>query len=151
MNETRSRRKRRWVRLLQRYVLNPPMKVLSWAGLARGTVLLETRGHRTGRIRRHVVLLHGDGATRWIIAEHGTHASYVRNLQADSHVRIRIHRRWYDAHAQAVLDDDAEARLDSFGEPRHAAAIRRFGTDLTTIRIDLMDTSASSAEPAGKR
>lgn len=146
MSEARSRRKRRWVRLLQRYVLNPPMKLLTWAGLVPGTVLLETRGHRTGKARRHVVLLHGDGATRWIIAEHGTHASYVRNLQADPHVRIRMHRCWHAAHAQALLDDDAEARLDGFGEPRGAAAIRRFGTDLTTIRIDLdIETTAIPA------
>jgi deazaflavin-dependent oxidoreductase (nitroreductase family) len=78
-----------------------------------------------------------DGDTGWVVAEQGTHAGYVRNLQADPHVRVRIARRWRDATAAVVADDDPEERLASFGRASHAKAVRRFGTELTTIRFDL--------------
>lgn len=147
MDGSSDTRKRRRVRLLQRYVLNPPMKLLTWAGLTPGHVLLETLGRRTGKVRRNVVLMHREGDTGWIIAEHGTHAGYVRNLQADPHVRVRLRRRWYPAHARILANDDAEARLESFDQPRHAADIRRFGTKLTTIRIDIDPQPAATTSP----
>ena len=81
--------------------------------------------------------LHVDGGTGWIIAEQGRHAGYVRNLQAHPEVRVRRGRRWVPARAEVVDGDDVEARLDSFGRRSHAAAVRSFGTDLVTIRLDL--------------
>jgi deazaflavin-dependent oxidoreductase (nitroreductase family) len=115
-------RKRRRVRFLQRYLLNPPIKLLVWAGLVPGHVLIETKGRRSGKRRRNVVGLHLDGDTGWIVAEHGRHAGYVRNLVADPDVRVRIGRRWRPANARVVDDDDPEARLDSFGRRSHAGA-----------------------------
>ncbi len=64
--------KRRLVRLLQKYVLNPPVK----AALALGSVppthaLLETIGRTTGKPRRNPVGngLSYDGRTFWLVAE----------------------------------------------------------------------------------
>jgi deazaflavin-dependent oxidoreductase (nitroreductase family) len=130
-------RKRRRVRLLQRYVLNPPAKLAVWAGLVPGYVLVETRGRRTGKRRRNVVGVKLDGRTGWVVAEHGRHAGYVRNLEAEPDVRVRLRGRWRPARATVVDDDDPQARLDTFGRRTHAATLRRFGTDLTTIRLDL--------------
>ena len=48
-------RKRRRVRLYQRWVLNPPMKVMVWLGLVRGHVIVQTTGAKTGKCRRTVV------------------------------------------------------------------------------------------------
>lgn len=127
--------KRRRVRLLQRYFLNPPIKLLTWAGLLPGHGLIETHGRRSGKRRRNVVGLHLEGDTAWIVAEHGRHAGYVSNLEADRHVRVRIGRRWRPAEAHIVVDDDPKARLDQFGRRSHAAAVRRFGTELTTVRL----------------
>lgn len=135
--QTDDARKRRRVRVVQRYLLNPPVKVVVWAGLAPGHGLLETKGRRTGKRRRTVVGIHLDGVTGWIVAEQGRHAGYVRNLQADPAVRVRIARRWHPARAEVVADDDPVARLERFGRRSHAAAVRRFGTDLLTIRLDL--------------
>lgn len=132
------RRKRRRVRWLQRYVLNPPVKVVVWAGLASGYGLLETTGRRTGKRRRNVVGMHVEGDTGWVIAEQGRHAGYVQNLHADPQVRVRIGRRWRPARAYLVADDDVQARLDAFGRRAHAASIRRFGTDLATVRVDFV-------------
>jgi deazaflavin-dependent oxidoreductase (nitroreductase family) len=125
---------------MQRYVLNPPMKLLVWFGLVPGHVLIETRGKRTGTRRTTVVGMHVEDGTGWIVAEQGGHAGYVRNLQADKAVRVRISRRWCRARAEVVTDDDPNTRLDSFGRRSHAAAVRRFGTSLSTIRVDLSPT-----------
>jgi deazaflavin-dependent oxidoreductase (nitroreductase family) len=121
-----SQRRRRRVRLLQRYLLNPPMKLMAWAGLLPGHVLIETRGRRTGKRRRNVVGMHLEGTTGWVVAEHGRHAGYVRNLAADPDVRVRIGRSWRPARAHVVDDDDPQTRLDTFGRHSHAAAVRRF-------------------------
>jgi deazaflavin-dependent oxidoreductase (nitroreductase family) len=129
--------KRRWVRRAQRYVLNPPVKLAVWTGLAPGYAIVETTGRRSGKHRHNVVGMKVDGTTGWVVAEHGRHAGYVHNLVARPEVRVRVGRHWHPAHAEVVDDDDAQARLDTFGHRSHAAAVRRFGTELTTIRFDL--------------
>ena len=141
MSDPRVDRKRRRVRLLQRYLLNPPAKAVVWAGLVPGYVLVETRGRRTGKRRRTVVGMHLEGATGWVVAEQGCHAGYVRNLESDPRVRVRVGRRWRDGTAAVVDDDDVEARLDAFGRRAHASSVRRFGTDLRTVRVELHATS----------
>jgi deazaflavin-dependent oxidoreductase (nitroreductase family) len=128
-------RKRRVVRLLQRYLLNPPMKLMAWAGLSRGRVLVETMGRRSGKRRRTVVGMKLDGPTGWVVAEQGRHAGYVQNLVASPDVRVRLHRAWRPAQAHIVTNDDPQARLGMFGRS-HASAVRRFGTDLLSIRFD---------------
>lgn len=130
-------RRRRRIRWLQRYLLNPPAKLATWAGLAPGYVLLETRGRRSGKIRRNVLGMHRDGDVGWIVAEQGRYAGYVRNLEAAPHVRVRVKGRWRPATAHIVADDDPVARLATFGRRTHAATVKRFGTDLTSIRVDL--------------
>ncbi len=137
VDDARDRRRRR-VRLVQRYVLNPPMKVMAWAGLLPGYLLIETKGRRTGRRRRNVVGMYLEGNTGWVVAEHGRAAGYVGNLEANPDVRVRMGRTWRRARAQIVESDDAEARLDAFGRRSHAAAVRRFGTELTTVRFDFV-------------
>ncbi len=117
-------------------MLNPPVKLAVWAGLLPGYVLVETRGARTGKRRRNVVGMHLDGNSGWVVTEHGRHAGYVRNLDADPEVRVRIRRRWRRARAYVVDEDDAQARLDAFDRPSHAAVVRRFGTELTTVRFE---------------
>ena len=140
VDSSRDARKRRRVRALQRYVLNPPMKLLVWFGLVPGHVLIETRGRRTGTRRTNVVGMHVEDGTGWIVAEQGAHAGYVHNLQADPAVRVRVSRRWRRGRAEVIPDDDPDARLDSFGRRSHAAAVRRLGTSLSTIRVDLSPT-----------
>lgn len=128
--------RRRRVRLLQKYVLNPPVKLGVHLGLVPGHALLETVGRKTGAVRRTVVGVHVAGPTVWIVAEQGRHAGYVANLRANPRVRLRLQRGWQEGHAQIVPDDDPQRRLDQFGRG-HAAAVRRFGTALLTVRVDL--------------
>lgn len=135
----RAARRRKRVRLVQRYLLNPPMKMMTWIGLVPGHVIIETKGRQSGRRRRTVVGMHVEDGTGWVVAEHGRHAGYVRNLEADSAVRVRRGFSWCSARAHIVDGDDPQARLETFGRRSHAAAVRRFGTDLTTVRVDFTE------------
>ncbi len=106
-------------------------------GARAGYALVETTGRRTGKRRRSVVGVKVDGSTGWVVAEQGRHAGYVTNLEAHPDVRVRLGRHWRRARATIVDDDDPQARLDTFGRRAHAATVRRFGTELTTVRLDL--------------
>lgn len=132
--------KRRLVRLLQKYVINPPLKAAFALGLVPPThALLETRGRRSGQPWRNPVGngLAADGNTFWIVAEHGHQAGYVRNIVADPHVRLKIGRRWRLGVAEILDDDDPRARLRTIGKLINAAMVRAMGTDLLTVRVDL--------------
>ena len=63
------------VRTLQRYTINPLMRLLLAIGInPLGVAILETRGHASGKIRRVPVGNGRKGDSFWIIAEHGTRA-----------------------------------------------------------------------------
>jgi len=134
--ETDAIRRRRTIRL-QRYVLNPPMKAITWLGLSPRHVLIETTGRVSGKQRRTIVGAHRDGATLWIVAEQGRHAGYVRNLEATPAIRVRLRGRWRAATATVLDDDEPIARLATFGDEKHAALVQKFGTSLLTVRVDL--------------
>jgi len=74
--------KRRASKFASVRLLNPVMVRLLEAGLVpRGWALLETTGRSSGVPRRVPV---GDGLRGerfWIVAEHGRHADYVRNME----------------------------------------------------------------------
>jgi deazaflavin-dependent oxidoreductase (nitroreductase family) len=139
--------KRRVVHFLQRYLFNPPVKLLFAAGLVRpGYALLETIGRKSGKPRRTPV---GDGRVGgqfWIVAEHGRKAGYVRNIEASPRVRLKLRggfrSRWHTGTAHILSEDDPRARQDWLarqvrGAGSNAAAVRFFGTELLTVRIDL--------------
>jgi deazaflavin-dependent oxidoreductase (nitroreductase family) len=134
-----AQQKRRQVRRLQKYVVNPPTKLAVGLGLVPGHALVETVGRKTGRRRRTVVGVHRDGGALYVVTEQGRHAGYVRNIEAQPRIRVRLGRRWYDATARLLDDDDVDSRLESFGRPRHARLVRQVGTALTTLRIDLAE------------
>lgn len=131
-------RKRRWVTTLQVKVLNPPIEALAARGLVPGVALLETTGRKSGRPRRTPVSQGLDRATDtfWIVAEFGRRAAYVRNIEADPRVRLRIGRRWRSGVASVLAGDDPLARQAHMSK-LNAATVRAMGTDLLTIRVDL--------------
>jgi deazaflavin-dependent oxidoreductase (nitroreductase family) len=135
--------KARAVRLTHKYLLNPPVRGLFALGLVPPThVLLETTGRQTGKPRQNPVGNGLDGDTLWIVAEHGRSANYVRNLEADPRVRVKIGRRWRRGTATVLPDDDPRARLERIGRRVNGFMVRAVGTDLLTIRVDLDPESA---------
>src|SRR5262252_3796490 len=135
------------VHTVQKYLLNPPIKLALALGLPLpGYALLETKGRKTGKPRRTPV---GDGRMGnqfWLVAEHGMKAGYVRNIERDPHVRLKLRKglmyRWHTGTARLLSDDDPRGRQrwlashlpSSAGNSR---AVRLFGTQLLTVRIDL--------------
>lgn len=131
-------RKWRRIRAIQRYAVNPPMKAALWLGILPRHALLETTGRTTGTPRRVPVGACRDDDTVWIVSEHGRRSAYVRNIEADPAVRLRMGGRWRTGQADILDDDDASARLDACRWfPGHVSTVRRVGTDLTTVRIEL--------------
>jgi len=137
----------RIVHALQKYLLNPPIKLVFAIGLAvPGYALLETIGRKTGKPRRTPV---GDGRVGeqfWLVAEHGMKAGYVRNIARNPRVRLQLRDgwkgRWRTGTAHLLVDDDPVERqrwlaIHLPSSAGNARAVRLFGTQLLTVRIDL--------------
>jgi deazaflavin-dependent oxidoreductase (nitroreductase family) len=135
--------KYRPVTFAQRRVANPVVRsVLDRGWRVPGYALLETTGRRSGLPRRNPVGDGLDGDTFWIVSEHGRRSAYVRNIEADPRVRVRVRGRWRSGLAHVLPDDDPRQRQRKLAARRFAArvnavAVRSLGTDLLTVRIDL--------------
>jgi deazaflavin-dependent oxidoreductase (nitroreductase family) len=130
-------RKRRWSRFASVKVLNPLMRRALETGLVPGWALLETTGRRSGQPRRVPV---GDGlrgAQFWIVAEHGRHANYVRNIEQNPRVRVKVRRRWLEGTAHLLPDDDPRARLRMLRRPWNDFALRAMASEMLVVRVDL--------------
>lgn len=115
-------------------IINPVMRHL--AGRFPGQALLETTGRRTGRARRTPVGGRVRNGSFWMVSNHGTGSDYVRNLEAEPRVRVRLGSRWRTGTAHLLPDDDPRARLRAL-PAFNSFMVRRFATDPLTIRIDL--------------
>jgi deazaflavin-dependent oxidoreductase (nitroreductase family) len=136
------------VRTFQRWTINPLMRLLLAIGTnPLGLAILETRGRVSGKPRRTPVGNGRMGEEFWIIAEHGFRAGYVRNIQRDPRVRVRLRvglrYRWVPGLATVLPDDDPLARqrriirwhpLRAF----NAMNVRVLGADLLTVRVRLL-------------
>lgn len=130
--------KRRLTTALARRVVNPLVKTLFALGVAPpGYALLETTGRKSGEPRSTPVSNGLQGDVFWIVAEHGRRAGYVRNIEANPRVRVKVRRRWRSGTARVVPEDDAEARLKTVGSLISRTAVRAMRTDPISVRIDL--------------
>lgn len=144
-------------RTVQRYTINPLMRLLLTIGInPLGVAILETRGHISGKTRRVPVGNGRKGSSFWIIAEHGARAGYVHNIQHDPHVRVRLRTglryRWVPGIATVRPDDDPLARqrhIIAWHPLRalNAINVRVLGADLLTVHVQL-DT-AQTGNPSG--
>jgi deazaflavin-dependent oxidoreductase (nitroreductase family) len=136
------------VRTFQRWIINPLMRALLAIGLnPLGLAILETRGRTSGRLRRTPVGNGRKGNSFWIIAEHGLRAGYVRNIQHDPRVRVRLRvgwrHRWIPGIATILPNDDALARQRRIIRwhplrTLNAINVRVLGADLLTVHIQLL-------------
>jgi deazaflavin-dependent oxidoreductase (nitroreductase family) len=135
--------KRRLSKFVTTRLVNPLVRPLLEHGLAPRThALLETTGRVSGLPRR-VPLGNGlRGREFWIVTEHGFATDYVKNIQHDPRVRVKVGRRWHAGTAHLLPEDDVAARLRFLKRPVNDALLRAVGTEHITVRIDL-------DEPAG--
>ena len=127
-------------------LLNPLVRAAVRLGLPLPlVVILETRGRKSGQPRRIPVGKAVTGDTLWIVAEHGRRAAYVKNIEADPHVRVRIGRNWRTGIAHILYDDDWRERQRQLPNRLNSAAVRLVGTEHLTIRVDL----GGAPRPAG--
>lgn len=98
--------------------------------------LLETTGRKSGQPRRTPLGGRLIGREFWFVSEFGEQSQYVRNIQADPRVRVRLRGRWRSGTAHLVPDDDPRARLEQLPK-LNSFGVRTFGTNLLTIRVDL--------------
>ena len=136
--------KRRWEILIGRYTANPAMRGLFKLGITPpGMALVETIGRRSGTLRHTpVAYTPGNEDTLWLIAQHGEHAGWVRNFQANPQVRVRLGRHWRTGTAELLPDDDVKARIRTFsdsavGRAVTAATFRALESQPVTVRIAL--------------
>ena len=137
MSPEASERKRRLVTMVQVKLVNPPIRALAAHGLVPSVALLETTGRTSGQPRRTPVSNGLDRSTDtfWIVSEQGRKSAYVRNIEADPRVRLRIGRRWRTGTATILPGADDEARTHI--SKLNAAAVRAMGTDPVAVRVDL--------------
>ncbi|MGH2945897.1 MAG: nitroreductase/quinone reductase family protein [Solirubrobacteraceae bacterium] len=142
--------KRRIGTALATRVFNPLVKWAVRRGIApRSYAILETTGRRSGEARRTPVGHVLEDDTIWVVAEHGGRAGYVRNLQADQRVRIKVRGDWRTGTAHVVPDDDPHERLRKMGLRFNALVVRAMGTELLTVRIDLDPTGPGIGRTMG--
>jgi len=115
---------------LQKRVANPVMR--------RNPLqtLLETTGRKSGEPRRTPVGGRLVDGRFWFVSEFGEQSQYVRNIQADPRVRVRLRGRWHIGTTHLVPEDDAQARLRELPQ-FNSFGVRTFGTNLLTVRVDL--------------
>ena len=71
------------------------------------------------------------------MSSHGRQADYVRNIERNPAVRVKIGRRWRTGVATLLDDDDTEARSRTLPHKMDAAIGRLMQTQPLTVRIDL--------------
>jgi deazaflavin-dependent oxidoreductase (nitroreductase family) len=143
------------VRTFQRYTINPLMRLFLTIGInPLGLAILETRGRVSGKTRRVPVGNGRKGDSFWIIAEHGSRAGYVHNIQADPHVRVRLRiglrYRWVSGIATVRPDDNPLARqrkIIAWHPLRalNAINVRVLGADLLAVHVQLDLAGARSS------
>jgi deazaflavin-dependent oxidoreductase (nitroreductase family) len=119
-------------------VVNPGVRALIERDLFPSAwSLLETTGRKSREARRTPVGNGKRGDVFWIVTEHGHRADYVRNIEKDPRVRVKVGRRWYSGTAHILEDDDPRARLRWLRRPVNDLLLLAVGTEQLTIRIDL--------------
>jgi deazaflavin-dependent oxidoreductase (nitroreductase family) len=130
--------KRRLSKFTTVKLMNPLLRrLLEWGVFPRTHALLETTGRRSGLPRRVPV---GNGLRDgqfWILTEHGRAADYVKNIEKDPRVRVKVGRRWYSGTAHILTGEDPRERARQLRRPVNDAMVRLVGTETFPVRVDL--------------
>ena len=131
---------------LQHSVINPVVRLAWDRGIPiPGDALLETTGRRTHLPRRTPMCDGLEGETFWLIAQGGRDADWVRNIEANPRVRVKvsgIHTGWRSGTAHILDNDDPRERQRILSQANFARRLcmstsKALHTNPLTIRVDL--------------
>jgi deazaflavin-dependent oxidoreductase (nitroreductase family) len=137
---------RRVLHPLQEHVVNPIVGLAWRLGIPiPGDALLETTGRHTGLRRRTPVCNGLDGQVFWLVAQTGRDADWVRNIEAEPRVRVKVsgpNAAWRTGTAHIVADDDPRERLRAVGRADLSrklcvATSGAVATNPISVRVDL--------------
>ena len=102
---------------------------------------LTTRGRVTGNDHEIEIWYARDGDTLYFLAGAGEQSDWVRNLQAESAVRIRIDDATYDARGRVITDSDEDRRartlvFDKY-QPRNQGELVSWRERALPVAVDL--------------
>ncbi len=130
--------KRDVARFVTNRLVNPIVRPLLERGIGdRAWAILETTGRKSGSPRRTPMGNGLRGDHFWIVTEHGWAADYVKNIQADPRVRVRVRGAWRTGRANILPDDDPGRRLRWLRRPVNDSMLLAVGTQQLVIRVDL--------------
>lgn len=125
-----------WRTAWQRFA-NPKSMAL-W-GLVPGWAVIETVGRRTGLPRQTPVGGRRRGGDAfWLICGERHNAHYVKNIETNPDVRVKVCGRWHRGTAHLLEDEDPK-RLGWRLNPLNMLFITIAAPDHAAIRIDLED------------
>jgi deazaflavin-dependent oxidoreductase (nitroreductase family) len=130
---SRSDRRRRAAVMVFWRLTNPLARRLAF--LMPWLVVLETTGRRTGKPRR-TPLARGpvEDGVAWLVAVHGRHSTWVRNLESSPRVRLQVAHRWRTGTASVLLlDPETLKRFNVYAR----SGPRTLGIDPLLVRVDL--------------
>jgi deazaflavin-dependent oxidoreductase (nitroreductase family) len=116
----------------QKRVANPLLRLMPFQ------TLLETTGRKSGEPRRTPLGGRRVGDQFWFVSEFGDKSQYVKNINANPNMRVRLRGCWHKGVAHPVPEDDPRERLKSLPQ-FNSFGVRTFGSNLLTIRVDLED------------
>lgn len=131
---------------LQQSAINPVVRLAWNLGIPiPGDALLETTGRRTGLPRRTPVCDGLEGETFWLIAQRGRAADWVRDIEANPRVRVKVSglRSVWRAGTAHILDgDDPRERQRLLNRANLArqfcqCTTKAVNTSPLSVRIDL--------------
>ncbi|HZU71702.1 MAG TPA: nitroreductase/quinone reductase family protein [Acidimicrobiales bacterium] len=120
-------------RRFQRRFGNPGGRIMS---RLPGWAIVETTGRRTAAVRQVPVGGRIIGEAFWFVAADPDHAGYVKNLEANPHVRVRVGGRWRTGVAVPLPEDNPRRRMFRLN-PANGLFIMIAGRRHLTIRVQL--------------
>lgn len=123
----------RWLRRFQQVFGKPGGDLMT---RLPGWGIVETTGRRSGEVRRVPVGGRAVGEDFWLVAVDPRRAGYVRNIEANPRVRVRVRGAWRDGVAYLLPVDDARRRMFRIN-PVNGLYIAIAGREHLTIRVAL--------------
>lgn len=137
---------------IRRYVATDGADGHLWQGVP--TLLLLTKGRRSGKVYRHALIYGQDGDRYVVVASkggHPRHPGWYRNLVEDPRVRVQVGDRRFEAVARTATAAERPAlwRLMTSIWPAYDEYQQRTSREIPVVVLDQADRSTDAAATAG--